>query len=365
MEKINPDKQLWEYVNNKFRGTLNKGSLTLYCCLYLIEQTQCKPVTMSLQEMSKRIPFDRGNISKQFKKLKEAGLIEYEAGEALKMGKIATRFRRLTIEEIKNGKIMPMLRYEKMPSAVKLSQVIKSRFILWSGKKEKIFKAISKTGRIYTTVSSAKKEEREKNLVCNAGKDEILIEVDYKQAEPTTILTMLDYKFPFKDIYNELAKAEHISRDEAKKKLNSLNYIDGNPSKIILQWKDKSKELFFEYAQKLEQKREELWKKSKLKPRGSRTLTGYFVKANKGDKIHKGHIFNWAVQGTVSDILNIACLEIIRKEKSNAWRFLYPLHDSAFIVCKKDDTEKIKKIFENTARSKGINLQTTVKTLDP
>ena len=66
------------------------------------------------------------------------------------------------------------------------------------------------------------------------------------------------------------------------------------------------------------------------------------------------------IQGTVADILNIACLEIIRKEKKEGWKFLYPLHDRAFIVGKKGQEEKIKSIFENTAKSKGISLKADV-----
>jgi predicted transcriptional regulator len=355
------NQKLLNYVYKRFKGTVSKGDLTLFYCLQSVEKEPCEPVTMKLQDIANIIPFDRKNMSKQLKRLKEHGLIEYEAGEPLKRGGLATRFRRLKIDEIEKGKVIHQLKQEKMNSAVDLSKILQTRNFLWKGEKKKLTPSISRTGRVYTSLSNAEKHDRAENLLCNIGKDEILIEVDYKQAEPTVISKSIDYQFPFSDPYMELAKAENISRDKAKEKLNSLSYIEGSPSKMILQWKDKSKELFSEYADKLEQKRDELWTISKAKPRGTKTLTRHFIKAVKGDEIHKGNIFNWCIQGTVSDILNISCLEVIRKEKNHGWKLLYPLHDSAFIICKKDDPEKIKKIFEDTAKSKNIPLKVEVK----
>jgi predicted transcriptional regulator len=352
---------LWKYVYNRFKGNVKKGDLTLFLCLQMIEKEPCEPVTMKLQDIAKIIPFDRGNLSKQLKRLKEHGLIDYEAGEPLKRGGLATSFKRLTINEIESGKMNQKIKKEKMTSAVELSKILQTRDILWNGEKKKLTPSISRTGRIYTSLSNAEKKDRVENLLCNLKENEILIEVDYKQAEPTVILKSIDYQFSFSDPYNELARAENISRDEAKKKMNSLSYIEGSPSKMILQWKDRSKELLSEYAEKLEAKRDELWEISKAKPRGSKTLTGHFIKAVKGDEIHKGTIFNWCIQGTVSDILNISCLEVIRQEKNHGWKLLYPLHDSAFIICKKDDPEKIKKIFEDTANLKNIPLKVEVK----
>ena len=356
------NQQLFNYVYNRFKSVAKKGDLTLFYCLQLVEKGFCKSTTKTLQEVASIIPFDRGNISKQLERLKEHGLIEYEAGEPLKRGGLATRFRRLTLEEIKGGKKMNLIKKEKMTSAVELSKILKTRNILWDGEEKKLNPTISRTGRIYTSLSNAEKTERVKKLLCNVGKNEILIEVDYKQADPTVILKSIGHEFPFKDTYNELARTEKIPRDEAKQKLNSLSYIEGSPSKMILQWKDESKKLFFEYAEKLELKRNELWEISKAKPRGSKTLTGHFIKAVRGEEIHKGRIFNWSIQGTVSDILNIVCLEIVRKEKNHGWKLLYPLHDSAFIVCKKGDEEKLRNIFESVAISKNIKLKSDVKT---
>jgi hypothetical protein len=355
------NEKLWKYVYSRFRGTVKKGDLTLFYCLQSVENEPSEPVTMKLQDIAKIIPFDRGNLSKQLERLKGHGLIDYDAGEPLKRGGLATRFRRLRIDEIEKGNIIHQLKQEKMKSAVELSRILQTRDILWNGAKKKLTPSISRTGRVSTSLSNAEKKDRAEKLLCNLEENEILIEVDYKQAEPTVILKSIDYQFPFSDPYNELARAENISRDEAKKKLNSLSYIEGSPSRMILQWKDRSKELFSEYAGKLEQKRDELWKTSKAKPRGSKTLTGYFVKAVSGEEPHKGQIFNWCIQGTVSDILNISCLEVIRQEKNHGWKLLYPLHDSAFIICKKDDPEKIKKIFEDTANLKNIPLKVEVK----
>lgn len=216
IDPLEYNKTLWNYVYSKFRGVVNKGDLSLFCELIYVEKEPCKPVTMSLQDISNNIAFDRGNLSKQFERLREHGLIEYEAGEPLKRGGLATRIRRLTINEIEKGKAIQQLKQEKMTSAVELSKILKARFVLWNGEKKSVFKSISKTGRVFTSLSTAKKEFRAENLLCNIGENEILVEVDYKQAEPTVISKLIGYEFPFSDPYKELARAENISRDEAK-----------------------------------------------------------------------------------------------------------------------------------------------------
>lgn len=84
--------------------------------------------------------------------------------------------------------------------------------------------------------------------------------------------------------------------------------------------------------------------------------------ANRGERTHKGKILNWHIQGTVADIINTACLEIIEKEKDMGWKLLFPVHDSIYVVGKSQQLEELKQIIEKKAESLGLNLLVDVKT---
>jgi DNA polymerase I-like protein with 3'-5' exonuclease and polymerase domains len=91
------------------------------------------------------------------------------------------------------------------------------------------------------------------------------------------------------------------------------------------------------------------------------TLGGSRISADRGQRNHKGRVFNWRIQGTVADIINSASLEIIQREKTEGWMLLFPVHDSIYVVGKIQQSEELKQVIVRKAKDLGLDLSVDVK----
>ena len=79
------------------------------------------------------------------------------------------------------------------------------------------------------------------------------------------------------------------------------------------------------------------------------TVTGRKIEANRAEPPHRGQILSWKIQGTVADITNAACVEIIERESSEGWQFCFPAHDSVYVIGTPEQAPEIAAILKQKA----------------
>jgi len=95
----------------------------------------------------------------------------------------------------------------------------------------------------------------------------------------------------------------------------------------------------------------------------------YYVETRAGNKVFakpnqapsRGQLLAWQVQGTVADILNAACLEIIDKEPEKNWRLLYTIHDGVYVAANVTDYESLWMIMTNAASKYDVRINAKVE----
>ena len=233
-------------------------------------------------------------------------LCEIELGKPIKDGKKATVIRRYTLFELKEAKRKSKIVDKDPVHAKKLSEILESRSFVYGNEPEcKPYWNVARTGRVTShkpNVQGDNKKDRIESLRQGLQNDQVLLDLDIQQAEPSIIQQVLKYKFD-SDPYNLLAKINGVDRQEAKSSLNMLAYAN-SAVKILQYWHPEAQELFKAYAESLDEYKAKLWEYGKPHGRQRRfadTLGGSRVYATKGDKNHRGRSMNWHIQGTVAD----------------------------------------------------------------
>lgn len=344
---------------------LNNTALHIYFQgMYELEKKTtglCQPTTASYREIAKYSNVSFQSIKKALDVL-NGKLCDIDIGQPRKSEKIATRFRRYTIKELQDGNIYQKLKNERPLPALKLQEIMRTRELIYNGEIVKPLWSIAKTGRLYTSNPNVQNIPKGKRYACLAQglKDgEVVFNIDYRKAEPSVLKHTMKFESE-SDQYDTLNDILGITRNEAKIKLNSLHYISIDPIKIVETWPSNAQHLFMPYAEALHNFREKLWIESKPEGKGQRaikTLCGSIIIADRGNAPHKGKLVNWYAQGSVSDLLNQVCIDIIEEESSEGWRFLYPLHDAALVIGKPEQSNKLKEIFERIPQRYGLNMQ--------
>lgn len=266
-------------------------------------------------------------------------LCEIDIGQPVAGGSQATRFRRFTIDELKSGKTYKKLKDERPQHALKLQDILNNRSFFYGASEITPSWGISHTGRLCSSnpnIQSDSKEKRRQSITSGLRSGEVVFDIDYRRAEPTIIQHAAGYIFDC-DPYDKLKDILDISRDDAKAKLNSLNYVSTAPESVLERWSPVAKAEFSQYAKALQALKEKLWidgNPQNGKRRFVKTLCGSIIESKRCDKTHRGKILCWLAQGTVADIINEVCLEVVEQEQRNGWRLMFPVHDSAYIIGK-------------------------------
>lgn len=363
------NKKLCIYARRKYQNQFSNGAMHLYLLAmpYLEEKHSglCQPVIANYEQIAEAACKDSSGLKEPLLKLKDV-LCDVQIGMPIRNGGIATVIRRYTLAELKEAKLKAKVIDERPNHAQELSEILGSRSFIYGDNLEcKPFWNITKTGRVSSkgpNVQGDSKRKRAKMLCRGLNEGQILFDLDIKQAEPSIIQQVLKYKFD-SDPYKLLAKSMGVSRNEAKPKLNMLAYARSAVN-IIRHWPVEAQELFGPYAEQLDRYKAELWESGKScgkQRRFADTLGGSRIYANKGERSNKGKLLNWHIQGTVADIINAASLEIIQREQSGGWRFLFPVHDSIYVVGKTQQSEKLKQVI--IRKTKDLELDLSVEVL--
>ena len=363
--------KLHDFVRSMgYRKTLNNTALHIYFAgmpeLERMKTGLCQPTSATYKDIAEYSNISIPGIKDALIQL-NGSLCEIDIGQSLKAEKLATRFRRYTIQDLKNGKSYQKLKNERPQPALDLQKILTDRPFIYGNTSIKPSWSVGQTGRLYSRspqVQGDSKNTRQQNICRGLLQGEVLFDLDYKRAEPTVVQHATSFSFA-SDPYDLLSDIRHITRDEAKTELNKLNYSPIDPVKIIEQWSPVDQAKFMPYAEAIHQLREKLWTDGAPQGKGKlhfvKTLCGSIIEAERGKPPHRGQILSWYAQGTIADILNSVCLEVIKAEPHKGWRFVFPMHDAAYIIGKPEHESELKEIFLKMPQKFGINLEVDVK----
>jgi hypothetical protein len=359
--------KLAQYVVTKYRNQLSNGAMQFYLlALPTLEKKRCGlcgPITASYRELAAAGFRTAPKLKPILQEL--AGILcEIEIGESLKGTKRATTIRRYSLRELQSKELQGRLVVTTPECANRLASKLNKRAFRYGSAECSPSWKVTITGRVQSyepNVQGHHKQKRLDNLRAGLTDDRILFAIDFKQAEPTVIQQLLDYTFPDAP-YEALAAIQGISRNDAKKKVNMLAYAN-SAMKILRHWHPDAQEFFGEYAQKVDEYKEKLWRAGK--PRGKRrrfvhTVGGTRIEAGRGDEVHRGTVLNWQIQGTIADIVNAACLEVLKREASEGWTLVFPVHDSVYVIGRPEHRSVLEGIMQRHADR--LNLRLDVKT---
>lgn len=363
--------KLHDFVRNmNYREKINNTAQHIYfLAMPELERMNTgifQPTTATYKEIAKYACISIPSI-KNALELLNGNLCEICIGQPIKSGKTATRFRRYTIQELQAGKTYQKLKNERPQPALDLKKILADRSFIYGDTEIKPYWSISKTGRLCSktpNVQGNPEDKRPQNICRGLKPGEILFNLDYKQAEPTVIQHAANFSFDC-DPYQNLGDILGIPREQAKTKLNMLHYAGADPAKTLEKyWKPEAITAFMPYAEALRKLREKLWTAGTPQGKGKRrfvkTLGGSIIESERGDPPHQGTILSWYAQGTIADILNQVCLEIIKAETRKGWRFIFPVHDSVYIIGKPEHEAELKEIFLKMPQKYGLTLNVTI-----
>ncbi|NQU35428.1 MAG: hypothetical protein HQ521_19555 [Bacteroidetes bacterium] len=359
--------KLNKFVENKYRSKLDNSALILYSLgLPKLEKKQCGlcgPFTVSHDKLGLISFLSTPTVRKSLIALNKVGVIEMITGQSGKGSKIATRIRRRPIIELQGSHKQELEDYTTV-SARKIADILNSRQFNFGNETITSQYNPQQTGRVYAKGELANKSSDflKNNLEKGMTNGEYLIYADYSQAEPTVIKHILNeqgFTEQCEEPYDLLAEMMDITRDIAKKKFNMLAYSK-SATAIIKHWPIPENTFFHRYAEALDKYKAYLWDKgnpiSGLR-RHCRTLAGTLIEKNKAEKLHKGQLLSWQVQGTIADIMNNVVLKIINLENEKGWQMLFPVHDAVYAKARFDCEEEIVEIMESEAMKLEIPLQ--------
>ncbi len=363
--------KLENYVRKRYRKQLSKGALSFYLCAFqTLERAEfglCNSITKGHRELAEAGVVSKDSVKKYLSEL-DGLLCEIVPGSSIKFEKKATQIRRYNLHELRNGEPKRKLIDYAPADARELAELLYSRtFVYGDNPTCRPSWNVSRTGRIQSSkqnVQGHSEKKRIKNLCAGLQPGQVLIYADYKAAEPTIIQNVMGYRFD-SDPYQKAADLLGIDRDSAKDKVSKLAYFWD--SKVCLSfWKcPPAEKEFMPYAEALNAYKEKLrtiGKPRNKKRRYVHTLTGRKIEAGKGESAHRGQILSWQIQGTVADILNAVCLEIIEQESSKHWKFCFPEHDAVYVIGTPEQADEIGRIMENEAARSNQPLSVKIET---
>lgn len=360
---------LENYVRAKnYRRTVSNSALHVYCSLPYLEQKQlglCAPITANYKTLADASFLSAPKLKKPLQELNGL-LCEVKIGEPINGGKKATCIRRYSLTELRNGTPARRLPDYEPPEALDLSKRLNERtFIYGMNPACRPFWSVSRTGRITAKrpdIQNDPPEKRIESLCAGLQPGQVLINCDYKAAEPTLNQNAIGYHFK-SDPYAMFADLTGTDRDSAKKQINMLAYA-ASAVAIVKHWTPEAQAAFSDYAEALDRYKEKLWTAGKPKNSKQRrfvhTLGGSKIIAERGKPPHKGQVLNWHIQGTVADLINPACLKIIELETSKHWKLCFPEHDAVYVIGAPEQAAEIAALLE--AEAQRLKLPLTVKT---
>lgn len=335
------------YVFHNFE--LSRPSLHLYRGMRWLEREGaglCRKVRAGYRSLSEAAGINIKTMKAALSALHENGLIELDIGSPIKSNKKETEFRRKTLDEIKAQSI------QGDSDADKLARVLSEKPLRFNGETVKPMWTVAKTGRVISSkpnIQGMKSHDRLSGLIEGLRPGQVVVHADIKAAEPTIIKHLVGIPLE-RDLYREYMAATGCARSEAKKAVNMLAYCRDSLA-CFGHWPEPAQAALGDYVRKLSDYRGQLFPESR-KARSVTTMTGRAINAGKGKRIHAGQVMNWRVQGTVADIVNVACLRLM-----DAVSVVIPLHDAVYAVLPADRVGEVERCILDRARAIGLSVK--------
>ena len=276
----------------------------------------------------------------------QRGVIELEIGDPIKANKKATMLRRRTLAELKTAST------QGNESCHRLAQALKAQPLLFRGKSVVPTYCVGKTGRVMTSkpnIQGMNGHDRIAGLKSGLLEGQELVEADIASADPTVIKFVLGIPME-RDFYAEYMAATGADRSTAKKQVNMLAYSK-NLHGCFHHMPDPAKDALQDYVSALDDYRTKLLAEARDR-RGVATLTGRFMWADPGERLHAGKVLCWRVQGTVADIINPACLRLMDTAAA-----VIPMHDAILAIMPGGRANSVEEAIKDQAHKIGLSVK--------
>lgn len=314
-----------DYVRRMF--TTTRTASHLYTALRWVERERgnrfCETVFTSYRELATFARIDVKSVPSALVELQALGLIALQVGSPRLAERQGTAIARTAIESIRGVK------HPQTETAAFLASALTGRAIMFNGAEVRPTFTVSLTGRVGSkrpNLQGLPEAERMAGLSNDIPAGFALFCADIKQAEPTVIKHVL--RTPAKtDLYAAWMTVTGAKRPEAKKQINRIAYTK-NAEGCARHWPQAAQDHpeLKAYVKDLVAYRDKLAVAARKNKRVT-TLSGRAITWGSGTRPHKGNFLNWQVQGTVADIVNAACVDLITSAAA-----LLPVHDAVYAV---------------------------------
>jgi hypothetical protein len=321
-------------------------------------------IVKSLDVWARESGCDRKTLTKAFGRMTARGLLTYKPGVA--RTRTAGRVKRTTNLQAASVEHFP-------PKTRDVLRRLSEIPVDWKGQKVKSKFKLTRTGRFSMSapnLQSKASSERVENLLHGLKDSEVLRVCDYSQADPTVLTQVLKQRgllpqgFDLSNLYQTLASIRSIPRADAKRDLLAILYSDCRELKTPQAWGIPPRHRVREFLAAVDRLRVSLWEsgeKTAERRRHVFTQGGTVIESIRGDRMHRGKLLAWMVQGTVAEIFADALSAILDAHDEGILRFLLGVHDAVYTVEPKGQ-QLAAQLMEDAAHQRGFTLTTTQET---
>jgi hypothetical protein len=320
------------------------GAIYLWGLPELEAERTGRVIVDSLDRWASITLLDRHTVRKALSDLHQLNLVEFLPGKA-GLGKEASIVRRRTSDEIKTLSPREVLEKYIPADLEQLAQLLTERGVPWYKGNVHPLWSVQRTGRIGAKgapPAGISKEARHAGFLASLDRNEELVEIDIKSAEPSILMHELvrlglwTKPEPGYDVYGVLGEAEGIDRKQAKRRFLKAAY---SPARVLAdpRWPREVHSLVFA----VNRYRDHLWLQCPPTAEQHRhiyTIGGRKMLHDGRSRMHRGKLLAWRLQGTVADVIMPITKGLIEKEKEGEYRFYCQNHDSIVSATRRDET---------------------------
>lgn len=374
------------YVRQHYRDMSATLRALYFCALRIFEKKGhgiFKPLLKSEGEWCAESGAAKATVRKGLHELQRLGVIKYTPGCNGRNceEKRKTVVSRCTIEQIRTG-VDPEILHRFVPANVEaIAEKLQRRGTPWNGDLIKPNWNVTITGRLNHKRSPMSadrtntKSYRIKALRKCLQPDEILLDCDWRAAEPTVLCYALRERGFLREqidpsaIYEEISWSAGCSRDDAKEKIQETAYSACPAVSVPDDWYVPAGHFLLPLVAAIEDYRQELWKRGKPRgkanPRFAHTLLGRKIIDDRKKDMHRGRPISWVIQGTVADIFAKVVAQVLDDDAKGSCRFFLCCHDAVYVAVKQGSDYTPAHVMNRYAAEAGIPLVAKTETYGP
>jgi hypothetical protein len=343
------------FVRKTFWECLSNDARRLYMALPSFERTKsrfCGLIVATYRELADASGLNKDAIKVVLLELVRYGLVKFKVGEKRVAGKraVATEITRCGMAEIKAKSI------EGDGMAQRLALALNERPFKFKGEIICPTWSLKLTGKLnssnpnFQRVPGHPRDLRFEGLKSAAVDGLGLVHRDIKAAEPTILKHLAGIPLEL-DAYQIFAEAVGCSRDDAKPYINSLSNCRDTMWRFG-QWPSKARSVLKDYAGAVHEFKLRLVEEFEQNGRLVRTMGGRPIHALPRTRPHPGKLLARVLQGTVADVINSSCWELL-----DIATVIAPVHDCVYAVLPADQTELVAGVIIEQARRFGLTIE--------